>query len=667
MDYSRLPLSDNEFRLITLKSRSFCNLQRTNLEGPSDTLRCELFNCSRTESPGYQALSYVWGNPEDIAFIQVAVNSVTTEVQVTKNLHDALDHLQQEEQDLVLWTDALCINQGDNAEKGEQVKHMADIYKNSNCTLVFLGPAFEGSQAIMEEIQKIGIHFEEKKAFPLFHNFLSISSTAEPERYNQVEQAVHDCMKTFLEGALENYFPIAGYIRLLTLPYWNRAWIKQEYIVSPDVLLICGKARVAASRFHSAMIFVPLLKIYVVRRLGPSLAGLRNDEMDQQKFRYIIDLCETPETKASEVVGRRYNFQENKDESRFSLFRLMSSAFLNNSTDASDPRDRVFSLLGMASDRDDLKISPDYSQTCAMVYSELARAFIETGQVDTLAYSQFPKSSFEKNMPSWVPDWTSRIYLSPSQLPWNTFFNASESHPFAGIAHDSSIHTSQLKLRGCVVDVVEFVDHSLECCMLSSDEDSLCWATADRDEHINIRKNSFGAQHYLDAISNLWNRATTSAAANGLHFYKNSNVGIECAYALIPVADQELYGVGFTRRATMQTVAALKTLNDELADAHRESRYPDIAIEKISYFNVMTRQRERCPFVTEKGFAGLGPDSMRDGDVAVVLAGAKFPYILRKMDSKQETWSLVGHAYVQGIMYGEYMEQNPVFRDFVLM
>lgn len=58
---------------------------------------------------------------------------------------------------------------------------------------------------------------------------------------------------------------------------------------------------------------------------------------------------------------------------------------------------------------------------------------------------------------------------------------------------------------------------------------------------------------------------------------------------------------------------------------------------------------------------------MRDGDVVVVFVGAKFPFVLRKVDHEPETWSFVGYVYVQGIMYGELIEQEPTFGYFHLV
>jgi Heterokaryon incompatibility protein (HET) len=66
------------------------------------------------EAPEFQALSYVWGSPDDPVDI-VCENKV---VSVTQNLHRALLRLRHACYLIRrVWIDALCINQGDLDEQ----------------------------------------------------------------------------------------------------------------------------------------------------------------------------------------------------------------------------------------------------------------------------------------------------------------------------------------------------------------------------------------------------------------------------------------------------------------------------------------------------------------------------------------------------------------------
>ncbi|KAF2433211.1 hypothetical protein EJ08DRAFT_552002, partial [Tothia fuscella] len=98
---------------------------------------CEIEHHFGTEKPHYYALSYVWGNAKDTVPIRICTKDVDGKflekivTQVTRNLIVALEHLQQDDEDVVLWIDALSINQQDEVEKGQQIMRMGDIYANA--------------------------------------------------------------------------------------------------------------------------------------------------------------------------------------------------------------------------------------------------------------------------------------------------------------------------------------------------------------------------------------------------------------------------------------------------------------------------------------------------------------------------------------------------------
>lgn len=53
----------------------------------------------------------------------------------------------------MLWIDAICINQEDDDEKGQQVQSMAKIYAKASRVIVWLGEAAEDSDQALEEIR----------------------------------------------------------------------------------------------------------------------------------------------------------------------------------------------------------------------------------------------------------------------------------------------------------------------------------------------------------------------------------------------------------------------------------------------------------------------------------------------------------------------------------
>jgi hypothetical protein len=66
--------------------------------------------------------------------------------------------------------------------------------------------------------------------------------------------------------------------------------------------------------------------------------------------------------------------------------------------------------------------------------------------------------------------------------------------------------------------------------------------------------------------------------------------------------------------------------------------------------------RDRRIFRTSKGYLGIGPSSLDKGDVVMLVAGVEIPFIFRPL-SGRDAVSLVGAAYVHGIMTGEAMKE----------
>lgn len=135
--YAPLQRDSREFRLLVLRPSA----------DRLAPIRCLLNRASFDKGKRiYTALSYVWGNPLETK--PIFVNGVET--QVTTNLEAALRHIREEICVKVLWVDALCINQKDEAEKNQQVGMMGEIYSGAKLVIAWLGSAGEDSDLAME-------------------------------------------------------------------------------------------------------------------------------------------------------------------------------------------------------------------------------------------------------------------------------------------------------------------------------------------------------------------------------------------------------------------------------------------------------------------------------------------------------------------------------------
>jgi len=120
--------------------------------GDKSRIECQLITCSLLDSRrthSYEALSYVWG----LEKIKEPIWIEGLELSVGANLYAALSHLRDCFVERILWIDAICINQGDDIEKGHQVESMAKIYAKASRVIVWLGEATGNSDQALEVIR----------------------------------------------------------------------------------------------------------------------------------------------------------------------------------------------------------------------------------------------------------------------------------------------------------------------------------------------------------------------------------------------------------------------------------------------------------------------------------------------------------------------------------
>jgi hypothetical protein len=134
------PLHENESRLVHLAPATH-----------DEAISCTLQHFDVLHPPSYEALSYVWGDPN----ITVPITVEDHPLPVTTNLETALRYLRLEDEPRILWIDAIVINQRDLKERATQVALMADIYGKAASVTVWLGPPDTLSTRIMDYFQKV--------------------------------------------------------------------------------------------------------------------------------------------------------------------------------------------------------------------------------------------------------------------------------------------------------------------------------------------------------------------------------------------------------------------------------------------------------------------------------------------------------------------------------
>jgi hypothetical protein len=344
----------------------------------------------------YEALSYIWGaedNPlqvlieiststEDMGEVLIEISGSSNppkyaKLSVRQNLEGSLRHLRYTDTPRTLWIDAICINQDDISERGEQVSRMKDIFKSAERVMVWIGPATDDSQHAMQTLNYLGRQVVHSKA-----------RTCAP-----APDAVE---RTWFQATVRLPFDDKTWKAigdLLRRPWFERLWVVQEAHLARKGVFLCG-----------------------------------NDELDWLTFRYAIlvfwynkaSLSSWPST--MRLIGQLVESMPEKHPISDLLYQVYGRA-------CTDPRDRVYGIHGLFPRSFQKLIQPDYSLTVGDVYKTLVIAHINFCQrLESLRLCH-PNRSQGIECPSWVPDLSSALNIS-RRMDWQFAAGYSSSQAY---------------------------------------------------------------------------------------------------------------------------------------------------------------------------------------------------------------------------------------------
>jgi hypothetical protein len=676
IQYISLDPSRTEIRLIELLPKVTNSSPRS-----QRALRCNLIRVSLEDKPDYMALSYAWGNPLDTQSIIIGHSSVA----VTRNLFSALDHLRYDKAGRVIWVDALCINQLDNEEKSWQVQLMGEIYQSATFVCVWLGPADTTSDRAMDFLHSFGTKamafgLDEGSAVePIVIEQWRKLACHPPSFRDRSRQRVvlksangNTADQTFLMGDLnelyysisgsheqDNLFPVKALADLFTRSWWHRTWVLQEFALARKSAFVCGTKWTSRRRCTAALTGFTAFRTVIQERLTSKEAM----PTPYQILVAFANFTGRPLTALGARITQRNNPLLALLRATCTRGTQTSDFKETNYLESTDPRDRIYGLLGLAADRDELKeygIQPDYTQTCREVYISVTAAILRQGHLAVLSLNQFPKAQI--GLPSWVPDWstplnsslqvtlTDRMTLQPEytvsgsfiqEKPHFNIFGSTASVSVSGFFFDEVYETGATWAEFWPLEDPDF-----------SPLGRLLPAMRLLAEFLRL---SFLRGKLYDTIKEHIRAASRTAAAEiGFADYQTferfGNRRYPLAVLLLTMCFQN---VPDDRKILDFNLPEL--LLSELIQSDGLQLATDMAAIKKYAGEIESSARGRKPFITAKGNLGLGPDQVELGDVIAVLIGCQTPFVLRKKENGK--YEIVGEAYVDKIMDGEAAEE----------
>ncbi|KAH8727789.1 heterokaryon incompatibility protein-domain-containing protein [Phaeosphaeriaceae sp. PMI808] len=691
--YISLPLdaTQRDIRLVYL--------QRGNWR---DDIRCRLTVVSLESKPDFEALSYAWGEASETRPIIVDGKRI----EVGANLESALRRLRRTHEDRALWADAICINQHDVQERNSQVLLMKDIYGACQSALIWLGYP-ENSQrnnppskphewltvfskpddipelheidqkTINDFVNEIQIYY--RLPFSLRHSifidkylgaYCLLTLLAQNKHVTERDIPFllnHDAFHRFIL-ALEE---------IMHCQWWSRQWVIQEVVLPATVKVHFGNFVAPWELFGRAA--------NNYERHRTSCCGEHYTALHWNDIRLLEQFSRS----VVEMDNLRRNWQNLKlgDQGALVTLRQLLWRFRDRST--TDPRDKIYTLLPLVTYwNKENTLNPDYYPKPQQVFCAAVKTVVAVdNSLDILM------GTMEKNLPglpSWVPDWTRKASrFEEERLERCSLFRASLDHKL----DVEFIQDTCLRVSGILFDEISFVAETMDfsdeerCQELFADwyalvsRDApitasypggsnrlnaywrtLCLDTARSFSNMDIGKRySRCSRHYVEDSQKKWMNAEGKPLRH--------NLATETMKSDTKVMTKDLEEVLFPIEEECANSETVHKQGSSESLRH-DDRLNFVAVD----FAICSATWNRRLFFTKKGYFGLGPPSIEEGDTVHVFSGGSMPFAVcnagpRKihMVGEQSCYYLRGECYVHGIMDGEGVRMFEQEKQFVYL
>lgn len=651
--YEPLTRNSGEIRVVKITG-----LQQ-DAETDSIVLELDILHTPLNQATRYLAISYAWGNPARTrkllvngAPLLVPENTFHTLYTVYHALPTVATGFRLPGEQFPLWIDAVCLNQSDVKEKDEQVRRMGQIYSQATGTIGYIGRhpegknPFDGFRTLLWIGNDVGFKIRDGVTLGAAYAWFE-ESNRDPYQFEQEVGPVAE----FAEA----------YQTLFSSDWFLRCWVTQEVALARDVFCLYGHGSDFAA--------------IALETLATLLRGCEWHKNTPHLAKILLAMKpESPEASSARnriqsQVGAWSRIRHDLDQGQAEGLRLLELLEKTRFGKATDPRDRIYSLMGMMKEHDRSVIRVDYSDiyTAENVFLDVAaHCLVNSDGHRLLCWAGLRPGRILTGLPSWAPDWS-----VPNAWPLlsNGLYGASGT-----LAHPLTLQAGgrRISARGIPVDAITFVTPPI----------------APRGHKVNMVS-------VLDFAAQLCHRLQKNAIATGSQTADTYLFNDEPWYDVMwrtCCIDRLMFPDRRAIPADRQSfVACLERYGfggDALNTIALDGVTKRVPVDKI-YFDDIGKQVEKgfefvvSVFQTEKvfgmtgrqGLIGSFPDYTREGDIVVLLLGQELPVVLRPLGDAENGFKLVGMCYVHGIMDGEWVkhvtdgqgeERSEVFQDFVI-
>ncbi|TVY39853.1 Heterokaryon incompatibility protein 6,OR allele [Lachnellula subtilissima] len=413
-EYLPLDYVCDEFRLVTLWKADNYN----------DPLKASLAYSVMHDDVTYHCLSYNWGPRDEKSTCTILLNGQT--FMIRENLDRALREIRNNVYMVVIWIDAICIDQNNVSERNRQIPRMLEIYDAAEAVISWAGEGDEASDTAID----------------------FLSELQSPAKF-------------------------------------RRIWVVQELAVANLPSLYCGKKRAAWRQLDMAAYH--LIAILNGDKTMPAQMMAANPTLNSisiEEISFIRRMFYFRHLRPKNADSLRGQTTQNgvKDTSP----EILDAAVLCRDFQSTSPYDKVFSLLNLAEDFQATDFVPDYSKSLPQAYQEFAVAVAcKTKSLDIICAAEPVKDS-KLDMPSWCPDWTMPTTVSSlirhDRVP-DIFMSAVKD--MSGPIYNSctsSVSRPHLDFKGLVLEVTGIILDTIKIVQQSSEDNFMKWMTTAANE-----------------------------------------------------------------------------------------------------------------------------------------------------------------------------------------
>jgi WD40 repeat protein len=579
------------FKYLPLQEGRFRLLS---LVAPGDYPICTVKDYALDEAPPYAAMSYAWGLPIQTRamFCKNAQSPSLDSFSISEHVLEALNSLHRYvPQGLKIWIDAICIDQNNSAEKAHQIAAMPRIYSQAEVVLCWLGAEADNSGLVIDDLPTLGDFAQDLTATMVLNlGDVSLGSSV----------------------AVRNGQRLVEVARFFRRPWFHRLWVIQEMLLARELTLVCGRKTVSWDTLFKGAEQLSCLDIGTAD-VSPRLALQGIVELGRLRMK---------------AKGALVNGLSQPEFLRIMLWSRMRQV--------TEPVDRIWALMGLTQPdlRDSVSSLVDYSQHGRSNFFETYKAFARKFllQDERLwMLSLIALTPRDENLPSWCPNFCHdphdlaqwRMSLLQRTDEWYKLYNAgySDELPITPSLRFLSAN-EQLAISGFVVDRVR----------------SIRTPSATADHMMNDQYRLIFDNMCLEVADEVFN--DPDRAIN--------------AHSRTVIADRTEYMVELGGQdGDEDVVVSYVRWRKYLMGDPCVRLMSDVEKEGISMYDIYAKISIRRSYIaTENGRLGLAPMGTEVGDLICIMYGANTPYVVRS-NGYNKPMTLIGDAYVDGIMYGE--------------